>query len=536
MTLFFWQLDAYSLFDRTETETAEVARQMWERGDLVTPFFNDIRYFDKPVLLYWLIAAGFTVFGVGEWAVRFPSAVFATLLVIGTWLFVARLTNQRTALFAATMLAANPFVFGLGRTGVTDIGLTFFLAGALCSWYWSYSSQGRGGYLWFFVLLALAVLIKGPLALVLCTLIIGIFLMWTDGWRSILPSMPWIWGTLLFVGLTLPWYVLVTWANGWDFINAFFVHHNVNRFLNVVDKQPGPWYYYLLYTPGGFFPWVVLLPVGLRHLRFSSGYWRNQPASRQLDLFIAIWLIVVLVFLSSASTKLPHYIAPALPALAFLCARAWEVQTRAPGRGLRLGLGIVCGGLVALAAGFAFILDFVRDPALPELQTSIERTGAPWLLSAVCLAAAVGILFSMVRRQAFWAWAISLLTFATIGLTAIDRLMPVLEGQIHGHLLDIADVLRREADSGYYPATLGVYAPSLNFYSGIDRIPVYETRAQVRYRLAKNEHLLLVTTDARLSETGLDLTNYRPVRSAGIYKLFVLPPSAYADVCKVTCR
>ncbi|MEM9505826.1 MAG: glycosyltransferase, partial [Cyanobacteria bacterium P01_E01_bin.43] len=63
---FFWGLASTGLVDETEPLFAEAARQMYETGDWVTPYFNGVTRFDKPPLVYWLMALGFHLFGVNE--------------------------------------------------------------------------------------------------------------------------------------------------------------------------------------------------------------------------------------------------------------------------------------------------------------------------------------------------------------------------------------------------------------------------------------------------------------------------------------
>lgn len=527
---FFWRLDAYTLFDRTETETAEVARQMWISGNWITPVFNDIRYFDKPVLLYWLIGFGFQLFGVGEWAVRLPSALFATALILATWQFGRTQLGSRVALFAATMLIANPFAFGLGRTGVTDMGLAFFIAAGLYGWYSSYASGQKQGYLLCAALLGGGVLIKGPIALLLPGLIIGIFLIYTGQLKAVITTMPWVRGIVIIATIALPWYVLVTQANGWVFLDKFFIHHNVDRFLNVIDNQPGPWYYYLLFTPAGFFPWIVFLFIALfrwgKWEWLSPRFWQSRSAVEQLPLFMGLWFVIVTIFLSTASTKLPHYIMPALPALAFLCAQAWEAESEHTGKSTRFGLSFVALALTVLGVGFLVALGFIDDPALPELRSRIEATGSPWILAIACFLGALGNLFSAFRLQLQWAWGCSLSAFCVIFLTAINLLMPALETQVHGPLLDMASTLHKELRPGDQPATLGVYAPSLNFYGQINHIPVYEKRSQIINQLTHPERLLLLTTESRLEKNQLDLSAFEPIHTSGIYRLYALPPGA----------
>jgi 4-amino-4-deoxy-L-arabinose transferase-like glycosyltransferase len=527
---FFWRLDAYTLFDRTETETAEVARQMWISGDWITPIFNGIRYFDKPVLLYWLMGLGFQLFGVGEWAVRLPSALFATALILATWQFGRIQLGPRIALFAATMLLANPFVFGLGRTGVTDMGLAFFVATGLYCWYSSYASGQQLGYLLCAAFLAGGVLIKGPIALLLPGLIIGIFLIYTGRLKAVMTTMPWVRGIGIIAAITLPWYLLVTQANGRIFLDKFFIHHNVDRFLNVVDNQPGPWYYYLLFTPAGFFPWIVFLFIALfrwgKWEWMRPRYWQSRSIAAQLPLFMGLWFVIVTVFLSTASTKLPHYIMPALPALAFLCAQAWEAESEQGGKSTRLGLGFIAIVLMFLGVGFLVALGFINDPALPELRSRVEATGSPWILAGTCFLAAFANILAGIRLQLQWAWGCALGAFCLIFSAATNLLMPALETQVHAPLLDMANTLHKEVRPGDQPATLGVYAPSLNFYGQINRIPVYEKRSQIVYQLTHPERLLLLTTAARLEKNQLDLGAFQPIHTSGIYRLYALPPGA----------
>src|SRR4028118_1348782 len=79
---FCWHLGSIGLVDETEPLFAEASRQMVETGDWVTPYYNGNTRFDKPPLVYWLMAIGYQTIGVNEWAVRLPSAVAATLLTI----------------------------------------------------------------------------------------------------------------------------------------------------------------------------------------------------------------------------------------------------------------------------------------------------------------------------------------------------------------------------------------------------------------------------------------------------------------------
>ncbi|MBD2066806.1 glycosyltransferase family 39 protein [Leptolyngbya sp. FACHB-671] len=526
--LFLWRLGSYSLFNVTEARQAEVARQIWVRQDWVTPVYNGKFYFDKPILLHWLIALGFPIFGVGEWAVRLPSAISAIALVLSTWLFTVRFATQRMALLAATMIAANPFTFALGRTGQHDMLLVFFMTAALYCWYWAYSTRQKVGYLLFFGLLAFAVLAKGPLALILSGLIIGIFLVWVNRWQKQLTSVPWGWGILIFAGITLPWHLLAFQANGWYFINSFFVFSNVTRFVSVNQNQAGPWYYYLLCVAIGFFPWLVLIPsaINWQSLRqwLRLDYWRQQDSNQQVSLFMGIWFVTVLVFMSAAATKLLWYVYPGIPALAYLCAQAWEQQISEPKRSLKFCLGFISLVYALLAVGFTLVPHLVDQPFL---QTA-EITQIIWQWFLLYSLATVAIAISLIRVQPLWAWLVGVGTFSLFALTVVDPLLPTLDGQVlGGRLIPVAQALQQEICEECdrdLPAALGVTWPSLNFYSQINRIERFKKPCETQMQLKRDQRLLLVTTDEEMQRANLDLSDYQPTYVSDVFKLFIIPP------------
>jgi 4-amino-4-deoxy-L-arabinose transferase-like glycosyltransferase len=535
IALFFWQLGSYSLFNTTEAKQAEIARQIWLRHDWVTPVYNGDLYFDKPILLHWLIALGFPLFGINEWAVRFPSAVAATALILATWLFGRCCANQRTALLAATILAVSPFTIALGRIGQHDMLLTCFMAIALYCWYRGYSTGKRWSYLGFFASLALAVLAKGPLALALAGLTIAIFLTCVGGWQKLIATMPLRAGILVFTGITLPWYILVIAANGWVFVDQFLVYNNVDRFVSANLNQVGAWYYYLPLLLIGFFPWLMLIPTVLMQascwqwLRFD--YWQQRSPRQQVGLFMAIWFVTVLIFMSAAATKLPWYVSPGVPPFAYLCAQAWETQRSSPNCWLKPGLWCISLLYGLLAIGLAPFLHLVLEPSLLQ---SIASTGIVWQWSWLCLIVAGVVWLSSRGDRLLWAWLSNLFAFVYIVLSFFYLVMPILDEQVlGGRLIPIAKALQQETCetcTSDAPIALGVVEPSLNFYSRLSYIKRFDdlspviAHAEFLTQMAQPQRLLLVTTDSALNWANLDLSYSQPAYVSDIYKLFIIHP------------
>jgi 4-amino-4-deoxy-L-arabinose transferase-like glycosyltransferase len=208
---FFWNLGSIGLIDETEPLFAEAARQMTVTGDWITPFFNGATRFDKPPLIYWLMVIAYKIFGVNEFAVRLPSALsglaltsfcFYTLRYFGNptrdWGGEKSHPHEESpisntpslqwhswlvASLGAAMVALNPMTLFFGRTGYSDMLLSACMGGGLLAFFIGYAQPERRTvqtrwYLAFYVLIALAVLAKGPIGIVLPGLIIGSFLLY----------------------------------------------------------------------------------------------------------------------------------------------------------------------------------------------------------------------------------------------------------------------------------------------------------------------------------------------------------------------
>ncbi|MEH2008315.1 ArnT family glycosyltransferase, partial [Nostoc sp.] len=343
---FGWNLGNTGLVDETEPLFAEASRQMLVTGDWITPFFDGETRFDKPALIYWCQAIAYRIIGVNEWAVRLPSAIAALGLICLAfytvhWYLtkqdeleqVSRPTRRYLISFiAAALMALNAETIIWARTGVSDMLLTGCMASALLSFFLGYAGkegsreQGSRGaalitnaqspmphalfpnkwYLAFYVLIAGAILTKGPVGIVLPGLIVAAFLLYVGKFREVLREMRLFVGILIIIGLSVPWYALVIWRNGWNYINSFFGYHNVERFTEVVNGHSAPWYFYFLVVLLGFAPYSVYLPASIVRLKFwQRSHWRSLERFQQFGLFAWFWFASIFGFFTIAVTKLP---------------------------------------------------------------------------------------------------------------------------------------------------------------------------------------------------------------------------------------
>ncbi|HEY9617987.1 MAG TPA: glycosyltransferase family 39 protein, partial [Microcoleaceae cyanobacterium] len=449
--MLFWDLGNTGLIDETEPLFAEAARQMTVTGDWITPYFNGDTRFDKPPLIYWLMAIAYKIFGVNEWAARLPSALSALALTFISgytlWHFgqptgrePIQLSDRQdtqnlpdpsspappsslpspspaplVALLGTTMLLLNAYTFGWGRTGHSDMLLSACMGGSLLAFFLGYAQPERTTqqrwYVAFYVLMALAVLAKGPVGIVLPGLIIAPFLLYVgNGWK-VLRELRLIRGSLIVLAIAVPWYVLVTLANGEAFIDSFFGYHNFERFTMVVNRHKEPWYFHFLVVIAGFLPWSVYLPAAIARLRpFQRKIWQQQPRSQHLGLFALSWFLVVLLFFTVASTKVVSYTLPLVPAASILVAQLWVNDWAAPGRRSRLwlsqSLNIVA--LVALAIVLRKSPNWLdEDAAMPNLGLRLQEAGLPVLGSVILGGTAIAIAGLLLWRKR-WIWSANL--------------------------------------------------------------------------------------------------------------------------------
>jgi 4-amino-4-deoxy-L-arabinose transferase-like glycosyltransferase len=315
-------LGSRSLWSPDEGRYAEIAREMVEGGDWITPRLNYVRYFEKPPLIYWMTAASFAVLGENEWTARLPVAVLGVLGVLVTYWLGELVAGRRAGVLAAAVLATCPAYYAMSRFLVLDMGLAVFVAAGLCLFYRGLtgSTPSPRCFIGAAAMLALAVLAKGPIGLVLPAMVLVPLAALPDHRRKLL-ALPW--GRMLAVGamVVVPWFAAMA-AREPGFLRFFFVHEHLDRFLKPGHSRPGPVWYFVPVLVAGAFPWSCFLPAAARAGR----------AAGEHALFLWSWLLGPFLFFSISKSKLPSYILPIYPALAVLVALAFDrAMASAPG-------------------------------------------------------------------------------------------------------------------------------------------------------------------------------------------------------------
>ena len=132
--LFFYNLGAFGLVGADEPRYAQIAREMVEHHQYVTPILYGQPWLEKPILYYWRAAVLYHFFGVNDMAARLPSATLALLLVVITYFWTRRF-RPGAQMDAALMVAASAMMIAYGRAASMDMSLTVpFSVGMLCWW------------------------------------------------------------------------------------------------------------------------------------------------------------------------------------------------------------------------------------------------------------------------------------------------------------------------------------------------------------------------------------------------------------------
>src|SRR6266478_9482240 len=235
--LFFYGLGAFGLLGADEPRYAQVAREMFERRDWITPTLGGKPWLEKPPLYYWQAMLAYTIFGVSDWAARVPAAVDATVMVLAAYLFLRRFCPG-LELDGALITASCAGIIGHARAASMDMTLASAFTVAMLAW-WTWRDTGRRVYLAaFYACVALGMLAKGPVAPFLAAAIIVLYSLAARELRLIVRTL-WFPGFLLFCAITLPWYVAVQARNP-QFFRIFILEHNLARFSTDIYHHTQP--------------------------------------------------------------------------------------------------------------------------------------------------------------------------------------------------------------------------------------------------------------------------------------------------------
>lgn len=353
-------LGAIGLVGPDEPRYAWIARDMLETGDWVTPRLYGKPWFEKPPLFYWGAALSFHLLGATEAAARLPSAVSALLATVAMAWLAFQWYGAEMAPWLLLLLPTSVGMIGFSHAAATDMPFSaMFTLAMVCAVVVLGLTRTEHtpilprtpwlALLLFGFFLGLAVLAKGPAALILSGGAIFFWALFTQRWRDALRLLHPV-ALVSFCATALPWYVLCAQRNP-DFLTVFLVEHNFKRYLTPEFHHLQPIWFYLPVLLVTFLPWTGLLVWSL--LSGAIHLWRARGL-KESTWFLLCWALFCVLFFSLSRSKLPGYILPAVPSIGLLLSHRAFAESQTQKKSLRLAcfLAAVC---FFLLFGFATI-------------------------------------------------------------------------------------------------------------------------------------------------------------------------------------
>lgn len=489
VALFFTFLGSRDFWAPVEPRYAEIARVMFTKGEWMVPTINGKLYTDKPMLYFWLVLAGSNLAGmVNEWTVRLPSALACLGLILTTFTLGRELFNPRIGFMASIILATSSRVLWEARWAHTDIPFTFFFT--LSIYLFSRAVFKKGTPKKFFLayaLMGLATLTKGFIGVVLPGLIFLAFVVLRRQWRMIsewrLPS-----GILIFLLITLPWFVWVSTATHGKWIEDFIFIQHIQRYLSGIGHRQ-PFYYYLINFPADFLPWTIFLVPAIYAYRSRITLLKDP-----IPLFLFLWFFVIFLFFSLSDTKRALYLLPAFPPVALFIASYFDDL---------ISGNLFQGPLYRWLVYLFFHILWVSALSLPFVAW-VLRKDVVWLsLPFAILMAAAGIIsvFSVQRKLPDLVFCSTSLAVTLGMLYVAGWILPFVDQ--YKSPRSFAQKVNETVPSNQ---TLYVYANTMNdfnYYTKREVIPILTSRAQVKEIISPMKTAYVIIRNKDLKKTHL---------------------------------
>ena len=421
---YFSHLGAIGFVGPDEPRYAWIARDMMETGDWVTPRLYGKPWFEKPPLFYWGAAICFKWFGVSETSARLPSAISAFLATLALAWLARRWYGAETARWLLLLLPTTVGMIGFSHAAATDMPFSAMLTIAMV---WAAVILGLIrdentpilprtpwlALLLFGLFLGLAVLAKGPAAIILCGGAVFFWALFTKRWRDAFRLLHPV-AIASFCATALPWYILCARRNP-DFFRVFIIEHNFKRYLTPEFQHIQPFWFYGPVLLVAFLPWTALFVwstvVG------AVQFWRTQRASESTWLLVC-WAGFCLLFFSISQSKLPGYILPALPPIMLVAANALAGKAKTYLKSFRAAASVM--------ALFFFLMLMLSAIGRSRYDLPGRPGGLGWLIPLFLGAANALLALLYPANRA------SLMTRPSAGLCVLPTLVAVL---LANHLL-----------------------------------------------------------------------------------------------------
>lgn len=411
-------LGSHHLISPDETRYVGVSWEMLKHHHYNIPTIAGSPFLGKPILFYWLNILAFKLFGISAFAARFFPSVLVTLTAIFGYLAAFTVFNLRVARLSACLIAITPMFFALGHYANMDgevaswLNLSLFSLIAALSLPQKESARTLWLYL-AYLFSAAAFLTKGLIGIVFPAMTLFFWFLILNNWKALL-KIRLISGLILFLIIILPWFVIVEQKYP-GFISYFFIWNQFFRFVGNNFNMHNPFYFYLLLIIGGVFPWTFYFFQSYgSHIK---AIWQNKN-DHKIELLLILWVILITIFFSIPTSKLPGYIGPVFPASAMLMAiyfdKLWLKGLSKVNKMASLILAVL---LTIVAVGLIIL------PLVWHNKAAVDTAPYAYVLAFVALISAVSLFYGLKKKKLFKWFVITLISFnALMNVTLIASL------------------------------------------------------------------------------------------------------------------
>jgi len=475
-----------TLWDRDEPRYARVTAEMVESGNYLVPTFNGEVWFDKPILLYWLMSVPVRLLGPGEIACRFAGVIGTAVTLLLTFFIGKKLFDTKSGLWAEAILGTTLLMLFVGSSALVDGIALPFIVGAMAIFVGRQGEKIRAiDPVAIGVLIGLGMLAKGPLGLLPVFVMIVTIWFGHKNMGGFIRNFIWVLiAVVIAAGIFLLWAIPANRATDGELYKVFFGKHIVGRALSPMEGHGGNFFKYLPYYPAimvaGFFPWVIFLPGA-----FSAIISKRIGNTGARNILLS-WITTTVVLMTFVATKLPHYILFAWPAMAIMVggtitAAGKNIFDEQNKKWLRGGMWFWGPVGLGIAAGLIGIGHFMK----------IKGLILPGLICGTIILAMTTICCYLQVREKFIGTAKVVLAGILIFIMPLlFVLLPAVESiKISPH---IAKAIREKTGKDV-PVAMYKYAePTLNFYVGRNITQLRKTDEVVDWLKGTENRVLII--------------------------------------------
>ena len=489
MGVYLFMATRTTLWDRDEPYYAQIAVEMVDSGDYLVPTFNGQPWLQKPVLLYWLMTLPIRVFGPTEFACRFFSAIGTALTCLLTFYIGKRLLNAKAGLWAMAILGSTSMILRVGGSATIDPVLLPFIVVATAIFVHAMGSTMRFWHVLLMgVTMGIGMLAKGPIGLSPVPVIV--MTLWLG--RKANPRR---WRCLGYTGaavviagcIFLAWAIPVNNATDGEFYRVFIGRHVFDQATKSIQSHGGNLLlylpYYLVVIVLDLFPWTLHLPGAV-----SAVLGRRVGGQHGRALLVG-WVASIVVIMTLAVTKLPHYVLFIWPALALAVAGtivAAQQNTLTARDRIWLRRGVWFFGPLAVAVALGLMVGpwFLKIP------------GLRW--SGLALGIVLSVMTVIAIRQQLAGRPQASAKVLLIGMLVfqIPFLFGVLPAVERVKISPpIAQAIKEKTAKEIPVATYKYAEPTLNFYIGRQIEPLRDEEAVIAWAWRPQAGVLVIPKD-----------------------------------------